>query len=185
MKAALRQLQEHPWLGHAMLAIGVILLLYLVLVLRDAAEAERGIHAQQLATLEKLQQVQQEDQWKQRLVEVNSRLGQLQSRLWKAPTVGLAQAQVQDAVNLLARRFQQQEVRVRVGTLLPVDETGVSVLKTRLDFRFTQDRFLAFTDALINRDPPFIIESLEFRPRPNSWVTVEVLAHFKVSERGS
>ncbi len=179
MTPLLKQLREHPWLAHALLGIVAILGLYGVLVLRDAnAELAQTCDQQETQRL-RLESAAGQTEWPQRRAEIQSRLAQLQTRLWQAPTAALAQARVQDRLNMIIRQQNLQAARLQVGSPTPVSGAPLTLVKAQLDFRLEPAALPTLLATLLTNAPEFVIEELDFRDQEGSRVNLGLAAYFR------
>ena len=93
------------WLSIAIIAV------YGLLLLGDVSEAMIVDYQQDLARLQRIQGVQQQDDWPDRAQQARAQLVQLQAGLWRAESRGLAQASIQSWMN---RQLKFEHVRHEV-----------------------------------------------------------------------
>lgn len=179
LKAQLRQIREHPWMDQALLAIAAIILLYGVLTLNDTNQ-QIAQHCKQLqARAERIAQIAHEKQWRKRRKQVSSRLSQLQSQLWQAPTPALAQAHLQDKLNTLIRQNNLKNARLQVGQLMAVPNAGFRRIKAQLDFKLNPDTLPTVLAHLAGMQPRVIFNGLEFHDQSGTRVTLGLLFYFR------
>ena len=179
LKAQLRQIREHPWMDQALLAIAAIILLYGVLTLNDTNQ-KIAQHCKQLqARAERIAQIAHQKQWRKRRKQVSSRLSQLQSQLWQAPTPALAQAHLQDKLNTLIRQNNLKNARLQVGQLMAVPNAGFRRIKAQLDFKLDPDTLPTVLAHLAGMQPQVIFVGLEFHDQSGSRVTLGLLFYFR------
>ncbi|MGN8160477.1 type II secretion system protein GspM [Salinisphaera sp. RV14] len=179
LKAQLRQVREHPWLGQALLAIAAIMLLYSVLTLADTNQQIAQQCKQLEARAERIAQIADQKQWRKRRQQVSSRLSQLQSQLWQAPTPALAQANLQDKLNMLVRQNNLKNARLQVGQLMAVPNADFRRIKAQLDFKFDPNTLPTVLARLAGMQPQVIFDGLEFHDQPDSRVTLGLLFYFR------
>lgn len=185
------------WLALIVGAIG----LYGVLLLRDAlnsAEQQQRVVAQSVTRL-RAQLAQPE--WLERLPPAKILAVQLESRLWQAPTAGLAQAALQDWLNATLLQSQATKPQITVTVIDEVVMSGESSpaaaaplaaadgnpstppdlwkIKAKVGFDFTPASLLAFLSRIENYDKQLIVDALNVRKEPLSHVEVELLAYFQ------
>lgn len=179
LKAQLQQLREHPWIGQAVLAIAAIVVLYGVLTLKDTNQ-QMAQHCKQLeARAERIAQIAGQKQWPKRRKDVSSQLSQLQSQLWQAPTPAIAQANLQDKLNMLIRRNHLKDARLQVGQLINVPNASFRRIKAQLDFRFEPKTLPTVLARLAGMQPQVIFDGLEFQDQPGSRVSLGLVFYFR------
>lgn len=183
------------WLSLIVGAIG----LYGVLLLRDAlhnAEQQQRAVAQSVTRL-RAQLAQPE--WLERLPPAKILAVQLESRLWQAPTAGLAQAALQDWLNATLLQSQATKPQITVTVIDEISMGGDSTpttppavadgapttppdlwkIKAKVGFDFTPASLQAFLSRIENHDKQIIVDALNVRKEPLSHVEVELLTYFQ------
>ncbi len=184
MSSHIEELRQHPWLKEALAFIALILLLLLVLELHDrisTAEAELASEQEASALFAGLDLT---IPWGERLQQANSRLGQLQSMLWKAPTGGVAVARLQDRINTMARRYKLDDFRLQMGEPTALDGHDLQVVRGRLDFRFSPDDILPLINEIEQLQPRLFIRELDITSRPGSRSRIVIEAYLHTQESG-
>ncbi|MGE5093851.1 MAG: hypothetical protein ACM3SO_01850 [Betaproteobacteria bacterium] len=174
-------------------AIVAILWIYGILVLRDAARAERTALEQASRRIASLEQVAAERDWPARLRSAEDVRQKLEGRLWHAGTLGLAQAAFQDWLN---QAVQQAGVRKPVVTVTAQDESAArpaagatpadaggaaDLWKTsaRIAFDFEPTTLYRFLQRLASNDKAVVVESLTIRGTPGGRVEMVLVAYFQ------
>ena len=186
------------WLALIVGAIG----LYALLLLRDAlqnAEQQQRVVAQGITRL-RAQLAQPE--WLQRQEPANTLAAQMESRLWQAPTAGLAQAALQDWINTNLQQAQATKILITVTTVdeITAGADGATAapakpglapdgaaptppdlwqIKAKVGFDFTAPSLLEFLKRVETYDKQIIVSALNVRQAPPTHVEVELLAYFK------
>lgn len=175
----LKTLQTHPWLSHALGVVAVIVAVNFFLVLQ-AGNALLQKQAAQLSLQKvRLEAISQRGEPAQQVSEVRSRLALLQGQLGKAPTPAIAQANIQDTLNLLLRKQDLHNARVQVGSLEPVaGHPDLAEIKAQLDYVFSPESLLPTLAALSEQTPPALITDLSFQNQDNSRVSVGVSYYY-------
>lgn len=175
----LKTLQTHPWLGHA---LGVVLLLVAANTYFNLQASNALIQKQaaQLALQKaRLEAISQRVVPVQQISEIRSRLALLEGQLGQAPTAAIAQANIQDKLNLLVRARSLQNARVQVGSLEPVaGHPSLAEIKAQLDYVFTPENLLPLLVALSTQTPAPVITDLSFQNQANSRVSVGASYYF-------
>ncbi|MCW8917629.1 MAG: GspMb/PilO family protein [Gammaproteobacteria bacterium] len=168
MPLSLGELKQHPWMKEALGAIGLILLLALALDLGDRVAAARAALQAEQDAAARLSSLDLTLPWPNRFEQANSRLSQLQSSLWQAPTPGVAVAQLQDTINALARRYKLEDFRLQMGEPIAVEGHQLTSVRGRLDFRFAPQQMLGLLNEIDTHQPRLYIRELELRQRSGS-----------------
>lgn len=179
MKAQWQKLRQHPWLGQALLAIVVILLLNTVFLVQDTNNGLARTCTVLYQRVQSMAAIDGQQEWFKRRKEVSSRLAQLQSRLWQAPTPALAQANVQDKLNMLIRQNGLDSARLQVGSLLPVAGAPLGLIKAKLDFRLDPAKLPLLLAKIQRLDPKVQIDGLDFQDRPGTRVVLDLNIYFR------
>lgn len=171
-----------------------ILWFYGVLELRDASQRQAEAYRAASGKLARAQAVATQAEWPARLREANSVRLDLESRLWKAGTLGLAQATFNDWLTQLAQ--QSNLARSQLAVSAQGDEAvsgresvgadkavaampGLWKVSARLSFDFAPPGFNRLMAQLANRDKAVVIESLVIRGAPNPRAEMLLVAYFQ------
>lgn len=174
-------------------AIVAIMWIYAVLVLRDAARAERLAVEQASRRIATLEQVAAERDWPARLRSAEDLRQKLEGRLWHAGTLGLAQAAFQDWVNQAVQQAgvrkpavavaAQEESAARPAAGAAPTEAGASsdLWKTtaRVAFDFEPSALYRFLQRLAANDKAVVVESLTIRGTPGGRAEMVLVAYFQ------
>jgi hypothetical protein len=194
-------LQTNPRLRLWLALIAGSMGIFGILTLRD--ELQNAEQQQRLAAraVSRLQGQLAQTEWLKRLPAAQAQAVQLESRLWQAPTGGLAQAALQDWLNtaLAQTKATRPQITVTVldeivtgtetpNTVLPTpaaaDGTAATPpdlwkIKAKVGFDFNSTSLLEFLRSLENHDKQIVIDSLTVRKEPLSHVELELLAYFQ------
>ena len=190
-------LRMRLWLA---LIVGA-LALYGILVMREQlqkTQQEQRIVAQSITRLKA--QITQVD-WLQRQEPANILAAQLESRLWQAPTAGLAQAAFQDWLNATV---QQTKATRPMVTVTVVDEIAPNAslasvspdptappegsaptpadlwkIKAKVGFDLSVPVLLEFLRRIETHDKQIIISMLDVRKEPLAHVEMDLTAYFQ------
>ncbi|HET9579615.1 MAG TPA: hypothetical protein VFP44_17410 [Usitatibacter sp.] len=174
-------------------AIVAILWIYGILVLRDAARAERAAAEQASRRIAALEQVAAERDWPARWRSAEDVRQKLEGRLWHAGTLGLAQAAFQDWLN---ETVQQAGVRKPVVAVAAQEDSSTRAVpgaastepaaapdlwKTtaRVAFDFEPAALYRFLQRLASNDKAVVVESLTIRGTPGGRVEMGLVAWFQ------
>lgn len=191
----LKRLQEsiksNPRLRAGVWLIAAILWVHGVLVLRDAAETERGQYASAARRAARVEAQGQQDVWLKRAEEARILRTKLEGELGQAETPGLAQARYQDLLNNLASqaRIARSQITVTLGTsassesdraasaAAPADDLWR--VSARLDFEFAADNLTEFLRLVAQQRPRSVVETLIVRKEPAPRVELVLNAYFQ------
>ncbi len=175
----LRTLQTHPWLGHA-LGIVVLIILSNFLLGLQADNTQLYKQSAQLALQQaRLQSVGERSLPPEQSQELRSRLSLLQGQMGVEPTPAIAQANIQDALNLFQRQLNLTNARIQVGSQAAVaGHPDFLEIKAQMDFAFSPDTLLPLLVALSKRTPPVFITDLNFQNQVNSRVSLSISTYY-------
>lgn len=164
------ELKTSPRLRLGLALILAVLWLNGILSLRDelAAEAKRQI--QSLSQIARVRQYATQTEWPERAKQARITQMELEERLWRSSTQGLAQAAVQD---WLTQGLSQSGVgRPEVSLVQGADaakadgEGGPWKIKAKLMFDFSPQSFSAWMSKLASHDRQIVMEQLIVRMEP-------------------
>ena len=114
----LSQLREewegNPRLRRGLLAIWGLLLLYLVLVLSDAAADRRDELSQLIARLDRLEAIHAQQYWLDRAQRSEAALAELQAGFPLTPSSGRADAEIKSLLEAAVRESGSSKLRIRM-----------------------------------------------------------------------
>jgi hypothetical protein len=182
----LTQLRTNPRLRWGVALIIGIAWLYGVLLLRDAAQDQTQQQRAAAQSVARLRATLTQGQWAARLPAANALAVQLESKLWQAPTPGLAQAALQDWLGAALTRSgvvnRQISVTVLEETIANLGNSappGLWRVKAKLGFEYTAPSLLDFLSQLEANDRQSIVGVLTVRKEPSPRVELEVDAYFQ------
>jgi len=169
--------------------IVAVLWVYGLLLLRDAQDSLQQQHRSASVKLARLQAGTKEGDWAARLESAQTLQSQLESRLWRGDTLGLARAALQDHLN------QQMQL---AGISRPVVTMGTADEDTKRadskDVRLTEDLWRVKAKLLCDFNPAslnkllvqlasqqrgVVVESLRVTKEPVPRVEAVLLAYFQ------
>ena len=188
----LAEIRGNPRLRLGLWLIFGIFWLYALLLLRDAGNRATN----ELTTLGKkvarLQTESAQTAWTTRAASAEALQVNLESRLWREGTIGLAQATFQD---WLTQGAQQANLARTVVTVAAQEESNVENAATaktepvmpkniwkvsaKVGFDFTPKGLYAFLARLEQHDKQVIVESLTIRGSPAPRAELILVAHFQ------
>jgi len=196
----IKQLRDNPRLRWGVALIAGIFWLYLVLLLRDAAQTEgqqQRAAGQSIARL-RVQLVQHE--WTARVLPARTLAVQLEGRLWQAPTAGLAQARFQDWLNaaMVKAAVTHPQIAVTVIDDGAANASGVASqnpepgtadaattpadlwkIKAKLDFDFSSPVLIDLLRRIEGNEKQIIVATLNVSKEPRSHVEMELYGYFQ------
>jgi hypothetical protein len=191
-------LQTNPRLRLWLALIAASIGLYGLLTLRDSLQSAAQTNSQTARAVGRLQAQLKQTEWPQRLLPAQALAMQLESRLWQAPTAGLAQAGLQDWLNaaLTQAKVTRPQVTVTVideitsandGTAPPPPVTGTASttppdlwrVKAKVGFDFNQITLFDFLNRLQTHDKLLVIDILSIHKEPLAHVELDVFAYFQ------
>jgi hypothetical protein len=179
--------------NNARLRLGVafifgVLWVYAILLLRDAQVAAVGEYRNASVKLARLQAVTQQGDWGERLNAARTLQAEMEGRLWRGATIGLARASFQDLLN---QQMQQAGVTRPAVSMGSTDEEnrgegmqpGITddlwKVKAKLAFDFNPLSFNKLFVQLANHPHPVVVESLHVTKEPVLRVEAVLLAYFQ------
>lgn len=209
----LNDLRNNPRLRMWLALVVAVIALYGVLLLRDALQ---GAEQQQRAlalSVSRLRVQMNQTEWLERLPPAKTLAVQMEGRLWRAPTAGLAQAAFQDWINVNLAQAKATKPQITVTVLdestagaegnappavapttlaaaegAPATPPDLWKIKAKVGFDFSAPSLLEFLKLIENHDKQIIVDALNVRKEPPSRVDVDLLAYFQkqtVAARGA
>ena len=177
----------------ARLRLGVALIfgvlwVYAVLLLHDVRIALIGEYRNASAKLTRLQTIAREGDWGERVNAAMTLKAELESRLWRSATLGLARASFQDFLNQQMRlagitrpsvSMSPGEDETRGEGKSPSATDDLWHVKAKLVFDFNQLSFNKFLVQLAHNPQNIVVESLHVTKEPFPRVEAVLLAHFQ------
>jgi hypothetical protein len=139
-----------------------IVLVYGLMGMTDVRKEYQAEYDQLAERLERLHALSQERQWPERMDQARALRVQMEGRLWRAESQGLAQATIQTWLDSRLKRIGMNEARVRVGDALPLKEIpGVWSVSTQVDGRFSPNQVLNLLKLVETSPQALVVERLE------------------------
>jgi hypothetical protein len=197
LKDFLTQLRTTPRLRWGVALIIGTLWLYAVLLLHDNLQQQTQQHRSANLALVRLQSRLTQTEWLTRVTPAQALAVQLEGKLWKAATAGLAQAAFQDALSaaLLKAAATRPQVSVTVmddaaATSPAAAQTAANTsagntppdlwkVKAKVGFDFSATSLLALLNQLDANPTQIIIGSLGVNKDQPNHVDLEVYAYFQ------
>ena len=187
-KLFLAELRTNARLRLGVALIFAVLWVYAVLLLRDAQDAAVREYRSASIKLARLQAVTQQRDWGERLNAARTLQAEMEGRLWRGATLGLARASFQDSLNQQMRQAGVTRPSVSMGS---TDEesrsegmqTGITddlwKVKAKLVFDFNPVSFNKLFVQLANHPHHVVVESLHVTKEPVPRVEAVLLAYFQ------
>lgn len=188
------------WLALIFGALG----LYGILHLRDTLQNTEQQQRVTALNITRLRAQLNQTEWLDRLAPAQTTSVQMESRLWQAPTAGLAQAALQDWINAALTQAKAGKPQVTVTVVdemvnasggaapaaatpsAPVGADGAPStppdlwkIKAKIGFAYTAPSLLDFLSNLANHDKQVIVVSLNVRKEPLPQAEAELVAYFQ------
>lgn len=185
------QLRDTPRLRWGLALIIGILWLYGVLILRDNLQEKEQQYTAAARSLQRLRTELTQPEWLGRAAPAKAMAVQLESRLWQAPTSGLAQAAFQE---WLSSVIAQSGLKGAQITGAAVDEgtsaaepnansspipKGLRKVSAKLRFEFVAASLLNLLKLIETSDKLAVVTSLSVRKDPPPSVEMEIVAYFQ------
>ena len=181
----------------ARLRLGVALIfgviwVYAILLLRDAQVAATAEYRSTSIKLSRLQAATEQGDWRERLTAAKTLQAELEGRLWRGATIGLARAAFQDNLNQQMRQAAVTRPSVSMGT---ADEENrgegaqagaiddLWKVKAKLVFDFNPISFNKLFVQLAEHPHRVVVESLHITKEPIPRVEAVLAAYFQKPDR--
>lgn len=183
LRPLLAELESNARLRWGLWAIVGIVWFYGVLVLRDEVprqgDAYRAVARQRANT----QAAASDLQWSARRDEALAAQAQIEARIWRANTLGLAQASLHD---WLAQALSQAGAQRTQITVAAQDEEaaraaalpGMWKVTARVSFDFTPEAFYSLMAKVAAHDKKIVVESVQIRTGPPPRSEMVLVAYF-------
>jgi len=197
----LNQLRDNPRLRWGVALMVGIFWLYGILLLRETLQEENLQYRTAAQSISRLRAQLAQPEWTARLVPAKVMAVQLESRLWQAPTSGLAQAAFQDWLNaaMVNAKVNAKDKTSAVPpqiTVTVIDEAvastpnqqqdsstttpaGLWKIKAKLGVDFSAAALMAFLNQVENNEKQIIVGALNVRREPAPYVDMELYAYFQ------
>ncbi len=179
-----QQANANPRLRWMLWGILYIFLIYFALSLGEwRAEQQQDINQSQ-RTIKKLEQLESQTEWPQRWSAEKEVGVQLQQRLWKAKTVGLAEADLQNYLRDLINNHNADGLRLRLAPTEAVVIGGESLFKVSADVSAVLN--IAQIDNLMRsiaeHSQVLLVERFAYSPQRAGQFNMLVTAYFSAAE---
>ena len=184
--------KDNPRLRLGLWLVVGIFWLYGLLLLRDEARLATSEHQTLAKKVARMQAQSNQSEWKVRVEPAQALQLELESRLWREGTIGLAQATFQDWLN---QAVQQSNLTRAVVTVAAQEEStskNNNTAKTesglnrdlwkvsaKVAFDFAPKGLYALIGRLEGNDKQIIVESLVVRSTPSPRADMVLVAYFQ------
>lgn len=175
---ARRELAAKPRLRLGAWAIAAILLLYVLLLQAERRAGAYTAYADEAARSALMARALRRDDWQQLLETERANAALLERRLWRADSLGHAQAQLQQALTGLLAAHGFRAPRVQPGLRQPVSAVpGVFRVQTQLAGGYERAGALELLLAVAEREQTLVVDRLTMQ-RGGRGFTVLISAYF-------
>lgn len=183
MSTLVEEFRRNHRLRYGVWAILGILAAYGLLLLDDERSRLNKEYQSQFSHLSKLHSVVGQTQWPEREQQAQALFQQLQDKLWKAKTKGLAQAGFQTWLQEQAAQAKLQEVRVQAQPvlLLPGSKT-IWQASAKLEAKYTEASLKDFLYRLESQSRWITTERLEMLQVRGNNLSILVSAYYLLGE---
>lgn len=192
LNGMLIQVRSNPRLRWGLWAIFGIFWLYSILVLRDVLQDKQDKYGGIVQSVSRLNAQLAQPEWISRVVPAKTMAVQMESRLWQAPTSGLAQAAFQDWLKATLAQVGLNQPMLTVTVLEGTTSTGtvaanpvISVptdlwkVRATLSFEFNPEKFNTLMNKIEFGEKLVSIETLSIRKEPAPRVDMQLTAYFQ------
>ena len=183
VKQLKQEFEKNPRLVWGVAGIGLILLLYIWLTIGDLYFEEYAKYQDAEERLEEIQLVASDKSWGKRVKQSDVLLGSVTQKLWQSSSVGLAQADMQAKMNQLAKQFDMQRFRLKLGT--PVQVKGLKdvwKVQGEMSAKFDAEMIQPLFALLAESERSLIVERLDFDTDRRKHITMLMSAYFLIQE---
>ena len=181
--ALLAELKASPRLRVGLALVAAVLWVDGLLSLREQIDEAAKRHAQLAGQINRLRQYAAQTDWPERAKQAQMAQVELEGRLWRGGTPGLAQAAFQDwlAQNVgKAGLAHHEETPAQEGDLHKAGEGGeIWKIKAKLTFDFAPRGFTDWMAALASAERQIAVEKLTVRTEPAPRVEAVLVAPFQ------
>lgn len=190
--ALLSGLKANPRLRLGLWLIVGIAWLYGLLLLRDEALHATSEHQTLAKKIARIQAQAAQSEWPERVEPAQALQLELESRLWRESTIGLAQAAFQDWLNQAVQQASLTRPMVTVAAqeesateknaagATETDHNGnIWKVSAKLGFDFAPKSFYALMERLAGHDKQIVVETLIIRGAPTPRAEMVLVAYFQ------
>lgn len=187
LSTLLAGIKANPRLRLGLWLIVGIAWLYGLLLLRDEAQHAASEHQALARKAARIQAQAAQSEWPKRVEPAQALQLQLESRLWRESTIGLAQAAFQDWLNQAVQQASLTRPMVTVAAqeentsgATEADHNGdIWKVSAKLGFDFAPKTFNALMERLASHDKQIAVETLVVRGTPTQRAEMVLVAYFQ------
>lgn len=193
--ALLAELKTNPRLRWGLWAIVGVLWFYGILALRDEVQVKSDSYLSLSKRVLRMKGTAAQSEWPSRLRDAQSLQLNLESRLWRENTIGLAQATFHDWLNQIAQQANLTKVQLVVAAQDNESATGKEPassegggtrntsdlwkVSAKLNFDFNPQGFYPLLTRISAHEQKVAIESLVIRSTPTPKAELMLVAYFR------
>ena len=172
------ELAAKPRLRAGAWAIAAILLGYCLLAQADRLTVAKQDYSRQAQGLERVAGALSREDWPDLLAAERESQRALQAALWRADTIGQAQAQMQQAVESMIEGLKLRNPRIRPGVTQPVPKLpGLARVQVELSGNFEGAAALHVLEAVATSPARLVVDRLTLR-RETGYMELLLSAYF-------
>jgi hypothetical protein len=179
-----QQVSTNPRLRWMLWGILYIFLMYFALSLGEwRAEQVQGINQLQRTAI-KLEQLESQTEWPQRWVDEKQVSEQLNKRLWKATTPGLAEADLQNYLRNLMNNHNADGVRLRLAPTETLVIGGETLFKVSAEVSgvISSAQINTLMRAMAEYPQVLLVERFSYSPQRAGQLSLLVTGYFSAAE---
>lgn len=179
-----QQANANPRLRWMLWGVLYIFLMYFALSLGDwRAEQAQSINQLQRTAI-KLEQLESQTEWPQRWIDEKQVSEQLNQRLWRATTPGLAEADLQNYLRLLMNTHDVEGLRLRLAPTETLVLGGETLFKVSADVSgvIAPTQINSLIRAIAERPQVLLVERFSYGPQRAGQLNLLVTGYFSAAE---
>jgi hypothetical protein len=160
-------------------AILLIVIFYGLLLQADRVSEEINAYNNQATRLEKILAIQNQEGWQTILEQEKKTTETLQTFLWQADTLGIAQASLQRALNDLLTNLKFRNIRLKFGVAKPLEGAqDVWQVQAQINAHYRKGDEVRLLHDLAAHPNKLVVDRLELHSR-GPRMLLQVSAYFK------
>jgi hypothetical protein len=161
-------------------AIVYIFLIFIALSLAEVRQKQARTITQLQRTAERLEQLESQTDWPQRLAGEQTAAIQLRKRFWMANTPGLAEADLQNYLRGLANEQSGDGLRLRLAPTESISIGDVTLFKVSADMSVMINplRINSFIKSMANDSRILVVDRFGYGAQRSGQVNILVTAYF-------
>lgn len=185
----LAELKANPRLRWGLWGIVGVCWLYGILELRDDIQIKGDTYRALSKKTARIKEVATQEEWFSRLKEAQALRINMENRLWRENTIGLAQATFHDWLNQLGQQANLAKVQLAVAAQegeagggkdqSGADSTfGLWKVSAKLSFDFNPQSFYPLLTSMATHEKKLVMESLTIRSAPSPRADLLLVAYY-------